>query len=399
MRVGLVTDNLPSEGIGGGIGTYVVLVAEEMARRGMDAHIFRWRHPQNYATYQTNGVTYHLCPRWVSAREDGLWQGAVCQWTSRTNPIRTDAYILRHFIGKAAAKTPFDLLEFPDIDGYALSGLHLRGVNKVAVRLHGCSRLCRQFAGEPDDAPMTALDKWEARAAVRADVLTSVSHSALAATKKAWNADLSRAVVVPNPIAPMENVKEARDAATVFFSGRLERRKGIDVLAQAIPQILRAVPEARICIFGKDKPWDETQGDPVNGSQVMREILRSDGVCGDEVKFMGAVPRDVLLSHLRRATVALAPSRYENQPFAVLEALACGTPLIVSDIPAHREIIRNDAEGVTFTGENAIQLAQKTIELLTNPARRAALGESQRKRSEDFHVGPVTDKLLAAWSL
>ena len=399
MRVGLVTDNLPSEGIGGGIGTYVVLVAEELARRGIEAHVFRWRHPENYAAYQTNGVTYHLCPRWVSAREDGLWQGAVCQWNSRTNPLRADAYILRHFIGKAAAKTPFDLLEFPDIDGYAVSGLNLRGVKKTAVRLHGCSRLCRQFAGEPDDALMTALDEWESRAAVRADVLTSVSHSALAATEKAWKADLWRAKVVPNPIAPIKDTTEIRDATTVFFSGRLERRKGIDVLAKAIPLILRAVPESRFCIFGKDKPWDETQGDAVDGSQVMREILRSNDVCGDEVKFMGAVPREVLLGHLRRAAIALVPSRYENQPFAVLEALACGTPLIVSDIPAHREIIRNDAEGVTFTGENANQLAQKTIQLLTDPARRAALSESERRRSEDFHVGPVTDKLLAAWGV
>ena len=399
MRIGLVTDNLPSEGIGGGIGTYVVLVAEELARRGMDAHIFRWRHPENYATYQASGVTYHLCPRWVSAREDGLWQGAVCQWNSRTNPLRADAYILRHFIGKIAAKTPFDLLEFPDIDGYALSGLHLRGVKRVAVRLHGCSRLCRQFAGEPEDAPMTVLDKWEARAAAEAHVLTSVSHSALAATEKAWKADLWRATVVPNPIAPIEKRTETRDAVTVFFSGRLERRKGIDVLAKAIPLILSAVPEAQFRIFGKDKLWDETQSDANNGGDVMREILRANGVCGDEVKFMGAVPRDVLLGHLRRATVALVPSRYENQPFAVLEALACGTPLIVSDIPAHREIIRSEAEGVTFTGENANELAQKTIELLTRPARRAALSESERKRSEDFHVGPVTDKLLAAWGL
>ncbi len=399
MRVALVTDNLPSEGIGGGIGTYVVLVAEELARRGVEAHVFRWRSDEAYAAYQTNGVTYHLCPKWVSAREDSLWNGAVCQFTSRTNPIQADAYILRYFIGKVAAKTPFDVIEFPDIDGYALSARHLRGVKKIAVRLHGCSRLCRQFAGESEDAPMTALDKWEARAAMRADALTSVSHSALAATARAWGADLSRAVVVPNPIAALPSVGEPRDPATVFFSGRLERRKGIDVLAQAIPQILQAVPEAQFRIFGKDKLWDETQPDSPNGSVVMQQILQARGVCGDKVKFMGAVPRDVLLSYLRRATVALVPSRYENQPFAVLEALACGTPLIVSDIPAHLEIVRNEAEGLTFAGENANELAQKTIALLNDASHRHALSESERKRSADFSVGTVTEQLLQAWGV
>ena len=373
------------------------LVAEELARRGIEAHVFRWRSDDSYMTYSANGVAYHLCPKWVSVKDDSLWNGAVCQVASRTNPLQADAYILRYFLGKVAAKTPFDLVEFPDIDGYAQSGLHLRGVKRVAVRLHGCSRLCRQFAGEPEDAPMTALDKWEARAALRADVLTSVSHSALTATAKAWNVNLSRAVVVPNPIAAMGSIGEPRDAATVFFSGRLERRKGIDVLAQAIPLILQAIPEARFRIFGKDKIWDEAQRDSPNGSKVMQEILWSRGVCGDEVKFMGAVPRDVLLSYLRRATVALTPSRYENQPFAVLEALVCGTPLIVSDIPAHREIVRNESEGLTFEGENANELARKTIELLTDPARRAALSESERRRSVDFHVGPVTDQLLRAW--
>ena len=204
---------------------------------------------------------------------------------------------------------------------------------------------------------------------------------------------MDRAVVVPNPIAPIHNAGEARDPATVFFSGRLERRKGVDILAQAIPQILEAVPEARFRIFGKDKPYDDAQ----NGGDIMREILRSNGVCGDEAQFMGAVPREMLLSHLRRATVALVPSRYENQPFAVLEALACGTPLLVSDIPAHREIVRNENEGWTFAGENVDELAQKTIALLQNPALRETLSESERKRSEDFHVRPVTDQLLRAW--
>ena len=132
MRVALVTDNLPSEGIGGGIGTYVVLVAEELARRGIDAHVFRWRSEGAYSAYPANGVTYHLCPKWVSAKGDSLWQGAVCQVASRTNPLQADAYILRVFIGRVAAKTPFDLIEFPDIDGYALSASHLRGVKKTA---------------------------------------------------------------------------------------------------------------------------------------------------------------------------------------------------------------------------------------------------------------------------
>ena len=395
MRIALVTDNLPSEKIGGGIGTYTVLVAEELARRGIEAHVFRWRSEGKYETYCTNGVTYHLCPKWVSARGSSLWQGAMCQIASRTKSSQTDALILRTFLGRVAAKTPFDLVEFPDIDGYAVSGIGVRGVKRVAVRLHGCSRLCRQFAGEPEDAPVTALDRLEIRAAQQADVLTSVSHSALAATRKVWNAELKGASVVPNPIAPMNETKVPRDPATVFFSGRLERRKGIDTLAEAIPKILRSCPDAKFIIFGKDTPWSDGR----NGSDVLREILQKNNVGASQVQIMGAVPRETLLAFLQKATLAVVPSRYENQPFAVLESLACGTPLVVSDIPAHREIIEHEAAGRMFSCGDAGDLANQVIVLLSNPGFRATMSAAARERSRDFHTAPVVDSLLAAWGV
>ena len=395
MRIALVTDNLPSEKIGGGIGTYTVLVAEELARRGIEAHVFRWRSEGAYQTYCANAVTYHLCPKWVSVRGSSLWQGAMCQIASRTKSSQTDALILRAFLRRVAAKTPFDLVEFPDIDGYAISAVGLKGVKKVAVRLHGCSRLCRQFAGEPEDAPLTALDKLEIRAAQQADVLTSVSHSALAATRKVWNADLKAASVVPNPIAPMQAAKEPRDPATVFFSGRLERRKGINTLAEAIPKILRSCPEAKFVIFGKDTPWSDGR----NGSDVLHEILQKHNVCESQVQSMGAVPRATLMNFLQQATLAVVPSRYENQPFAVLESLACGTPLVVSDIPAHKEIIENKAAGRMFSCGDAGDLANQVIALLSNPGLRDTISAAAQERSRDFHTAPVVDSLLAAWGI
>lgn len=396
MRIGLVTDNLPCENIGGGIGTYTVLVAEELVRRGIETHIFRWQTPGKYETFGEGGITYHRLPKWVSMRE-AVQDGMAIQAAHRSGNPMAYPLIMRHFLKPLAAQKPFEVIEFPDIDGYAHAAFGLRGVDRIAVRLHGCSKLCRIFAGEAETMVFTAVDKLEIKAARQANCVTSVSQSALDATRKSWGEPLPKAKVVFNPVERMKNEKTGgeRKSRTVFYSGRLEPRKGIDTLARAIPQIATQFPDVTFQIFGKDTAWSDGR----RGSDVIREIVSGEAEVCERVQIPGAVTRSELLEHLSRATVVVVPSLHENQPFAVLEALASGTPLVVSDIAAHTEILQNEQQSLMFPVGDAEALARQVNTLLSMESLRRTLSENALVRSRDFEIGTIVDQLLSAWGV
>ena len=398
MRIGIVTDNLPWEGLGGGIGTYTVLTARELMRRGIEVHVFRWRSEEGDSRYERDGVHYHLCPKWVSLRGESPKYGLMLQFSSRLNPPLAETQILRSVIEKVSSEKPFDVIEFPEFEGYGKAGLRLKGVKHVSVRLHGCSKLVRHFAGEAEDAPMQKVDALEREVALKAHSVTSVSRSALEATQKIWKTSLENATVVPNPIERMigsfEEISE-RLPATVFFGGRLEARKGIETLSSAIPMIAKAVPAVQFQIFGKDKEWEDGR----TGADVIQSMLSANPHLAGKISMPGAVSREELLIHLRRATLAVVPSLYENQPFAVLEALALATPLLVSDIPAHMEMITNSEMGVTFKVGNAKDFACEVIALLEDSERRIALSLGALSRSRAYETEPIVDSLLQCWGL
>ncbi len=398
MRIGIVTDNLPWEGLGGGIGTYTVLTARELVRRGIETHVFRWRSETGYALEERDGVIYHLCPKWVSLRGDSPKYGARLQIASRLNPAKAETLILRSVLDRVSSRKPFDVVEFPEFEGYGAAGLGLKTVKRVSVRLHGCSKLVRHFAGEPENSPMQPVDRLEKRVAQKAHSVTSVSLAALKATQKIWQTSLPNAQVVPNPIERMiesEADLPERNPATVFFGGRLEARKGIETLAQAFPKIAKAVPGVQFQVFGKDKDWNDGR----TGGGVLCAMLDANPALKAQVSLLGAVPREQLLSHLKSATLALVPSLYENQPFAVLEALALGTPLIVSDIPAHTEMITENTMGRLFPVQNAAALAEAAISLMQNPVRLRELSRGALARSRDYEIQTVVDRLLKSWEV
>jgi glycosyltransferase involved in cell wall biosynthesis len=80
----------------------------------------------------------------------------------------------------------------------------------------------------------------------------------------------------------------------------------------------------------------EIIGDGAEKENLMREV-RSLGI-ENSVRFLGKIPREAVYEHLDRSRLLISASRGEGLPVGVLEALACGCPVVLSDIPPHREI-------------------------------------------------------------
>jgi glycosyltransferase involved in cell wall biosynthesis len=397
MRIALATDNLPTDFKIGGIGTYTVLVAEELARRGADVHIFRWGSPTFYHSYKKNDVTYHICPSWVSIRSDSFFAGSLWRIGTRICPSLENGLALRFFFKRIAQQGAFDLAEFPEYGACAIAGIGHSGVKRTYIRLHSCSQILRYYSSGKVDKRVRAIDRLEAWTAIRAYGITSPSKAALQATQQFWKRTLSGVRIIPNPsgVPSDPHVLVPRESRSIVFSGRLERRKGIHILAQAIPQVLRAVPDAEFHIFGFDSRWNDGR----LGSHLIKEALPHANILDRQVHLHGPVQRALLLEYVRRATAVVSASLYENLPMAVLEALACGAPLVISDIPPHREIICSEDQGLLFPSEDAGALAAQLTRVLKSEALRERLSSGALKRSFAFHISSIVDQLLETWGL
>lgn len=114
----------------------------------------------------------------------------------------------------------------------------------------------------------------------------------------------------------------------LLYTGTVFRNKGIDVLIEAARRLRERWPGLRLELLGNIVPWERRWFD---------EAVAAAGLAG-VVRAPGHVPRAEVLERYRRADLYVFPSRFEGSPRSVREAVACGCPAVVSDIPGNRGI-------------------------------------------------------------
>lgn len=203
----------------------------------------------------------------------------------------------------------------------------------------------------------------------RADAIVANSHGGLAF----WKSSARRQVqlVIPNAVRVAPAIESAsRDGhPLIVFAGRLSPEKGLLALLEAVAKVRREIPvEAMLCGEGPMLPQ-------------LQAAARALGI-ENAVTFPGHV-RDVG-AILRRADVYVSISRFEGFPNAVQEAMACGTPLVVSDIPAHREFL-DESAALLAAGDDAGAVA-------------AAIADCVRERDAARLRAAEARRRVAAWS-
>lgn len=142
----------------------------------------------------------------------------------------------------------------------------------------------------------------------------------------------------------------------ILFTGNIKKHKGLSCLLEAFFEALRAGLDYKLIVVGgKDKLRTSDGG--------VEEKLRGNDL-SSRVIFTGFVPDEALRELFAGAALLVQPSLYEGFGFPPLEALACGTPALVSDIPVFREIY--EGYPVTyFRAGSSADLADKLLALLS----------------------------------
>jgi glycosyltransferase involved in cell wall biosynthesis len=150
---------------------------------------------------------------------------------------------------------------------------------------------------------------------------------------------------------------------TVLFIGQLVPRKGYDLLARAVPLVLREVPKARFVFVGRQQ----------HGEDELRRIIAELGVA-EHVELRGWVDELEKVRLLRAAAVVAAPSRYEGFGIPLIEALAAGAAVVTSDAPAGNEVIADEHTGLLTPPGDVPALADAIVRLLRDRSLAHRLG-------------------------
>ncbi|MDY7077657.1 MAG: glycosyltransferase [Chloroflexota bacterium] len=178
----------------------------------------------------------------------------------------------------------------------------------------------------------------------------------------------------------------------ILFVGRIEPLKGIDNLLQAIAQIVESRPELceGLCvpIVGGD-PDRIRQDDEMVRLQELREEL---GI-GDIVTFLGAKDQDTLQHYYSAAEMVVMPSDYESFGMVALEAMACGTPVVASDVGGLSFLVKDGRTGYRVPARDPNALAAKITRLLTNEGVRRRIGQRAACWAETYAWDHIADQI------
>jgi hypothetical protein len=193
--------------------------------------------------------------------------------------------------------------------------------------------------------------------------------------------------LVPAPddaVRPFDLSRRA-DELTVLFVGRLEKRKGIQDLFEAIPQVLKQVPQARFVIAGSDNSyWDGFL--KRTGMDYATYFKQQYAAAAARVTFMGSVSDEDLQKLYAACDLFVAPSLYESFGLIYLEAMNYAKPVIGCRAGGIPEVIDHNSTGLVVEPEAPPQLAAAIVSLLKSPEKLRDFGLAGRQQiMQRFH--------------
>ncbi|MBI5930985.1 MAG: glycosyltransferase [Chloroflexi bacterium] len=186
------------------------------------------------------------------------------------------------------------------------------------------------------------------------------------------------------------------DEKMLLFVGRIEPLKGVDTICEALAHLKAGSPDTlqgvRMVIIG---------GDPLD--MAHQEMQRIRAKCRDlgleeTMVFIGAKDQDTLPYYYNAAQALIMPSDYESFGMVALEAMACGTPVIASQVGGLAFLVRDGQTGYLVPVREPAVLAEAIHKIVRNPEHSAKMGEVAAQVAEQYSWGRIVDQLLAVFS-
>jgi len=222
-----------------------------------------------------------------------------------------------------------------------------------------------------------------------------------------YNADMNKITVIPPGVDTFHFYPIAMDEAReyiglepedrmILFVGRIEPLKGLDTLIRAVACLrLKDLREpVQLAVIG---------GDPEAGPEEMtEEMSRIQQLCneltlGKMVAFLGKRGQDTLPYYYSASEVVVMPSHYESFGMVALEAMACGTPVIASQVGGLAFLVQDGVTGYTIPAEDYKSLCEKLTALLGNKSLREQMGRSASGYAQNYDWNKIARQIVKVY--
>lgn len=309
---------------------------------------------------------------------------------------------LLKMVRRAHTERGFDIIEMEESFGWARWVVKETSI-PVCVRLHGPWFLNGSILGVPQDDKYHERVRQEGKAIRLAHSVSAPSRDVLEQVRAFYGLELPEAEIIPAPTLPVPVSERWRldtcDPDQVVFVGRFDRHKGGDLIIEAFRHVLKAVPEAKLRFVGPDRGCKADDGRFWNIEEFIRDRIPGALETG-HIEWLGnePVPFPRLAEIRRHGMVTVVCSRYENFPLTVVEAMALGCPTVAAHSGGISEIVRDGVNGSLHRPGDATDIASKIIQLLTNPAQAAQLGEEAASHCQrHFYPDVVAQRLIESY--
>jgi 1,4-alpha-glucan branching enzyme len=239
----------------------------------------------------------------------------------------------------------------------------------------------------------------ENKLVLEADQIIVCSHAMVKEVSRLFSLPIDQIAQIPNGVEPhpesgpdpelvstqmLETFNSLRDEQIVCYLGRLVYEKGVHILIEAMSLVAARISQVKLLIagIGPAQEWLEELAVPL----------------AENIQFLGFladIDKHYLLQH---AELFVAPSLYEPFGISLLEAMASGTPVIVSDVGGLTEIVKHGVNGCIVPPNDVQALAFQIVELLHAPEYGIHLAKTAKAKVEiDFNLSHIADTTVKCY--
>ncbi|MCZ2126207.1 MAG: glycosyltransferase [Anaerolineales bacterium] len=374
----------------GGMNVYVRDLARELGRQGVHVDVFT-RSQDEHVPHVIHELGYgNRVVHIAAGPEEPLSKGEITKY------IPDFAEGIRQF---AEAKgVQYDVIH----SHYWMSGLAAErlsdawGGTPIVHMFHTLGEMKNRVARSEDEKADETRLNGERQVLRRASRVIVATLAEMTQLRFLYRADADKMIVIPPGVDTEHFYPIAADEAKQFiglhpesrmilFVGRIEPLKGVDTLIQAMSCLgVETLCEPRpvhLAIIG-----GEPDAHPQEMSQEMARLQKMcDDLCmGNMVVFLGKRAQNTLPYYYSAAEILVMPSLYESFGMVALEAMACGTPVIASEVGGLGYLVQDGVTGFTIPDSAPETLCQKLSLLLGNSELRDEMGRKAAEYAKDY---------------
>lgn len=378
-------------GIKGGMEVHGKLLSEGLAKKGHQVSVISTRHPEGKEFEEKNGVKlYYLKNTTFGSHRKGWRKESLKKFFKLNGENNFD------LIWSQQAVVPTQLLEKREIPTVVIMHGHggmgfLSELRQIFSHKKGFFWLPKYFFSF-----LYYHFFWERPLLSKCARIIAVSNEVARSIARWFPIDREKIYLVYNgvdtelfkPSFDKNGLRQklgiSEEEKVLLFLSFVTRQKGLHLLLRALPEILKKIEKVKLLVTG--------EGDYLTEAKEESEKL---GI-KEKVIFTGYIPHQELPAYINLSDLFVFPTvRQEGLPFALIEAMACQKPVIVSKIGGIPSVIDNGIDGILITPDSVNEIIEKTIYLLENPQIAEKIAKNAREKAvKQFNLEKMVEETI-----